>query len=923
MKKIGRYGAVLLITLVGLLLGTGAGEAQFAGGGPKPGDVYKEFYFTHNSTNWRVTDPGVDLVKYPEAAAFLPNPTLYINVDDLAGATKAEVVIDFWCGHEGTTGRAFRFNGNSWIYLPDLPALSDPDNKYMHQTNHLVSVPLSHLKVGSNAIEGTSGPNGWDWGQWGWFGIVLRVYYSPSKPHATGHISSHTSGSLFTDNPTLSAAITQGTANRVDFLAYYDGYDTDGDGVYKDWHRNYHRTSWTETIGIKGHVGTDTTAPFSVTWDTSWIPDQDPGQVKFIARIRDTNGYWYVTPEVSNLSFQRSSASVKLYKPTTSTVPQLYWVRVGQVKSHKVNIPTLSGATAALMHTATWNGNETGASFYNNVNSWTAPKYGKDHFYSYDLISVPTSALRTGDNTITFSSSTVHHGIEVMWPAPAIAVRYGTAPPPPTPTAPTITQQPSNQTVQVGQTATFSVSATGTATLRYQWRKNGASISGATSASYTTPATTTADNGAVFSCVVSNDYGSVTSNNATLTVQQSSTGTAPVITQQPSSRTVQVGQTATFTVTATGTTPLNYQWRKNGAPISGATSGSYTTPPATTADNGALFSCVVSNSYGSVTSSSATLVVVTSTPSESNGVSNPGFESGTSGWNYYTNGQGSFTASSPGYEGSMAASVAITSTGTNNQLYQYGIALEPNTDYRLSFVAYSSSGRDLKVSLLKHGSPYTDYGISMETVDLGSGWSSHVISFRTRNFAAPVDDARLMFWFADTAAAGDQFWIDSVVLIKGSATTTTNIVGNPGFEAGTSGWTFYTSGSGTFAASSPGDNSASAGKVSIISKGTNTQLYQQGLALEPNTQYQLKFSAYCPTGRDVKVSLLKHVSPYTNYGVSMQSFDLSTGWGAYSLTFNTPNFGAPVNDGRLMFWFADTGLAGDAFFIDNVELSKK
>lgn len=70
--------------------------------------------------------------------------------------------------------------------------------------------------------------------------------------------------------------------------------------------------------------------------------------------------------------------------------------------------------------------------------------------------------------------------------------------------SPQITTQPVNQTVTVGQTASFSVTATGTAALSYQWNKNGAAIGGATSANYTTPATTSADNGAQFSAVISN-----------------------------------------------------------------------------------------------------------------------------------------------------------------------------------------------------------------------------------------------------------------------------------------------------------------------------------------------------------------------------------------------------------------------------------
>jgi hypothetical protein len=88
--------------------------------------------------------------------------------------------------------------------------------------------------------------------------------------------------------------------------------------------------------------------------------------------------------------------------------------------------------------------------------------------------------------------------------------------------------------------------------------------------------------------------------------------TAPSITAQPSSASVAVGLTAMFSVVASGTSPLTYQWRKNSANISGGTASSYTTPPVASGDNGAKFEVVVSNSAGSMTSSAAMLTVTTS-----------------------------------------------------------------------------------------------------------------------------------------------------------------------------------------------------------------------------------------------------------------------------------------------------------------------
>ena len=83
----------------------------------------------------------------------------------------------------------------------------------------------------------------------------------------------------------------------------------------------------------------------------------------------------------------------------------------------------------------------------------------------------------------------------------------------------------------------------------------------------------------------------------------------PTITTQPANKTVAVGRTAKFRVTASGTAPLSYQWRKNGSNITGATQRFYETPPTTPDDNGSLFSVVVSNTNGSVTSNNATLRV--------------------------------------------------------------------------------------------------------------------------------------------------------------------------------------------------------------------------------------------------------------------------------------------------------------------------
>jgi CSLREA domain-containing protein len=164
---------------------------------------------------------------------------------------------------------------------------------------------------------------------------------------------------------------------------------------------------------------------------------------------------------------------------------------------------------------------------------------------------------------------------------------------------PVFSTQPLTQSVNEGQTASFTVAAEGDPLPTYQWQRFVAGawtdIPGATAPAYTTPPTVSSDNGAQFRCIASNGIGSlIPSNLALLEVNYIN------ITTQAINRTIAVGQSATFTVAATGNpAPLSYQWywRPPGpAPwmaIAGATAPSYTTPAAVLADNGKQYYCKI------------------------------------------------------------------------------------------------------------------------------------------------------------------------------------------------------------------------------------------------------------------------------------------------------------------------------------------
>jgi len=167
--------------------------------------------------------------------------------------------------------------------------------------------------------------------------------------------------------------------------------------------------------------------------------------------------------------------------------------------------------------------------------------------------------------------------------------------------------QPAAASVAQGATATFTAAASGSQPIRYQWQRNGADIAGATSESYTTPASALADDGAMYTVVVSNPANSITSIPVRLTVVPAAV--APTIATGPASISVSQGQTATFSAVAAGTGPFSYQWLRNGVAISGATAASYTTGATTSADNAARFSLRVTNAVSSATSAEAVLTV--------------------------------------------------------------------------------------------------------------------------------------------------------------------------------------------------------------------------------------------------------------------------------------------------------------------------
>jgi hypothetical protein len=252
-------------------------------------------------------------------------------------------------------------------------------------------------------------------------------------------------------------------------------------------------------------------------------------------------------------------------------------------------LPAASGSTFSVVALSGTVGNSSGTYSYSKNSEYTG------------IISFTDSILGSGfASQLSFDSPTT--GTLFLRKSGSTGYQTGffTMTTPSVP--PLISVHPVSQTVNVGASVTFSVSASGTPPLAYQWRKNGINIAGANAASYTISSAQPADQG-VFDVTVSNSGGFVTSSAANLTVVS-----PPGIVTHPASLAVRVGTSAAFAVVASGSAPLSYQWRKNQIDIPGATLASFTIGNVQSSDAGA-YSVRVSNAAGSVTSNPATLQV--------------------------------------------------------------------------------------------------------------------------------------------------------------------------------------------------------------------------------------------------------------------------------------------------------------------------
>jgi len=343
---------------------------------------------------------------------------------DLEHATKAEIVVEKILCHDGTTGLAIQINDSDWIYIPEAAGIPAPQSAYQHHFYPTVRIPLSCLNQGKdNRFKmrvDTKHP--WNWPQNLIYGVHFRIYYDPAnKPHPTGKITSPKSGDNLARSATLTAAASSpnGKIRQVDYIGLYEDVNFEGDGVYRQWH--YHFFHGT----ILNHIGSATDAPYNVTWDTSWVPEQRQ-EMKIAARIIDCTGIVYVTEAVGDLGLGRDGLSVELCKPYD--IPKKWVTRSGEKQELFDVGGDPSKAVAARLVWSSWSPGYMNGVYINGTKVFDS-EGGKYQYHAHrvtiddiNCFKKGTNALKTG-KTPKINDKMVH-GMEVNWPGIMVLIQY-------------------------------------------------------------------------------------------------------------------------------------------------------------------------------------------------------------------------------------------------------------------------------------------------------------------------------------------------------------------------------------------------------------------------------------------------------------------------------------------------------------------
>jgi hypothetical protein len=394
---------------------------------PKPGDLFKEYVWTTHDVNgtekhFRVGGK-LDYRNTPENFNEQIGEDGWIKfpyILDLKKARRAEIQIEKNLCHDGTKGLAINFNDNGWLTFPESDSIPSPQWQYLHHTYPAVSIPLHTLKTTYNTFMLKVDPEQeWDWPQNLVYGIILRIYYDKEVYRPSVKWRSPRPRRAIPEKTVLEITSATDKITNVDFIANYEDVNYEGDGVYQKWHYHYYCGKMIH------HIGSNSEAPWKVTWDTEWVPDQSkPISIGAIITLIDE--YKFFVRPVTDLQVERDY-SVRLYKPYEQPAK---WTTRADVFTEKVKIDrNPEEAIACQLIWTSWSPCYCNGIYVNDRVMFTREGPCYDYFIHRVRIR-NISCFIKGENVISTGKTPLDHegnmvhGMDVQWPGIMVLMKF-------------------------------------------------------------------------------------------------------------------------------------------------------------------------------------------------------------------------------------------------------------------------------------------------------------------------------------------------------------------------------------------------------------------------------------------------------------------------------------------------------------------
>lgn len=349
---------------------------------------------------------------------------LITTEEDLFQVRAAELYAELWGGHPGTANKRFTVNGRSFYQLPH----SGTEAGHCTYSYPTTALQISDLVNGINAIQWNVDPGTTFWGHAMIDNAAIRFALTNTHPDLVTFGLSGFQANVVVDAKPAREEIElslnfspefEKSIASVEYEAWYRGYDENGNRHQRDWH------SFTQHRRRRGHLGTTRETPFNLTWDTSMIPAQKNVSVRAIVHFKEDTNLSFVTSAIAGHSIaDRPGVAVHLYEP--ADLPASFWSRDDRAVTCHITLDEAPDQIErAELYVISWTGGPGNIQNYFTLNGTHYPiAEGHQHEIQFNRLKVDPTHLHRGSNAIRLHSDTKHHGIEIIYPGPALMVRY-------------------------------------------------------------------------------------------------------------------------------------------------------------------------------------------------------------------------------------------------------------------------------------------------------------------------------------------------------------------------------------------------------------------------------------------------------------------------------------------------------------------